>query len=754
MKFLLFFLSATLLSVSCNMYDFFSSTKSAQGFKVIDHKDIIGEVDSTNNNPPAILLLDEEQLARFGLSLDDAIAQKRWEWLANPREDVSKSISDSGAYTTRTFNMVPEVRVTTEQITRVRYTHTEQQSGQTRSMDTMNFSAGNSGILDILMVLDSSGSMRDEQESVANNLPKILEHQGIGSSNWQLTVVNTEPNGNCSSGGNTCCKVFPTITKTTTNYQDTFTSDINSLSFATGTEYAAYNTIRSIEGTCNGNIPWPRDDLVSNIAIVFVTDEKHQCPNDNVCSINNFKTYLSSLRPEGYIKVYGLVSSSNSWGDLFEIKGNVAMTDANEYGQIFTDIATNLKSTLKSSFELNHLPDNSLMEVKVNGSLIASSNYKITNKLLMFNDGFLAESNNIEVKYSYDFIPFEYEFDLANVPLNERDKITVVANSNELTYGDDFNLRGSTISLTGCSESACSSFPSGSTLTVAYQQNVALKNTFEIDNAQNHNILTKTLQVEVGGSRVSSNQYTYDSVGKTISFVSTPPEGARIDISYSYLQQLSHSYALVDSGSTVVCKDGKDQNIELACSYNAGILTYDSNILDLLTGKSVMIWEEFSSDLSDEGLVVEIDENYLGSSVIVECKHSGGVSSTSAIRFVIDGNDIKLNQDDFTACADSAQAKSISSGQSVSYSYSIRYQTREDMQEHFLIAEEFFTKYEGKYKFIYIVVELDSDDSGNFVRIHKDSFSIDEDHRITMLNDVVLKDNSKVRATVYLFSGG
>lgn len=131
-----------------------------------------------------------------------------------------------------------------------------------------NFSQGITNTkLDIMVVIDNSSSMAEEQENLSTKLNPLLEE--VADSDWQIAVVTTDPT-------DTCLRTL--IKKGDANYYSKFRRAVTAGTGGTHIERGLLQAVRGLKGCSSGS--WIRDD--SALAILIVSDE------DN-CSVNGSK---------------------------------------------------------------------------------------------------------------------------------------------------------------------------------------------------------------------------------------------------------------------------------------------------------------------------------------------------------------------------------------------------------------------------------------------------------------------------------
>ena len=274
--------------------------------------------------------------------------------------------------------------------------------------------------LDILLVIDNSGSMADPQQKLATNLEPLLEY--IGDSDWQIAITSSDtldgtikiidkdkkeefynavngvgikgigdeavlwkaiqalkgnqlPNNDlgledtqahpnwvdCMNRNPTICPYFPAKNQWQ-HFENTDRGCLCRVMHKPSTEI----------NHCQKRERWLRDG--STLAILLVTDEDHQC-HDRVfgCTINDFYFYLKSIRePHATARVYGLLSYATSGNGI--VPGNkrfinwrdpsgeplfehLASIDDQDYTETLRKISEIIALSIKNSFTLEQAYD-------------------------------------------------------------------------------------------------------------------------------------------------------------------------------------------------------------------------------------------------------------------------------------------------------------------------------------------------------------------------------------------------------------
>ena len=269
---------------------------------------------------------------------------------------------------------------------------------------TDKFNQNQRGVLDILLVIDGSGSMNDEQNKLKSNLLDLLTH--ISDSDWQIAVTST---------GQTSC-LSDRITKETPDFEQKYSELVNVGTSVNG-EYHFLKAMDGLKGRCDGgNVSWLRKG--SSIAVIIVTDENNEChgyeesgalPVTALCKSSDLKALLAEMRPKGNAQVYGLLPSMDEWKqninkdpgvvDIFKVHGSI--TDSS-YDATLRDISKHVFATLEDVFVLSHIPAGNV-SVKVNDNVVDGSLYTIEadSNLIRFDKGYVPTSgSDVEVSYS------------------------------------------------------------------------------------------------------------------------------------------------------------------------------------------------------------------------------------------------------------------------------------------------------------------------------------------------------------------
>ncbi|MCX6130450.1 MAG: hypothetical protein NTX25_15485, partial [Proteobacteria bacterium] len=266
------------------------------------------------------------------------------------------------------------------------------------------------GLVDILVVIDNSGSMGEEQKGLSTKLNELLV--SVKDSNWQLSVINTSPVMQTGYTEATEGKEVCTTTLIKSGEADAstkFAAAINAGLTGTGNEQGIRQAVVGLRCT---EKPWVRPG--STLAVLIVSDEDN-CSDGTGCGSLPWanESYLSNY-VENTMKrtigkdagFFGIVSPSKA---LCATQGNTATqymklfaykSTAMNYGNIcdadykptLNRISDSIALLLDAKFEIQSLPDAgslglTLMLKDGSKSLVPASNYMLSGKTIEFKAG-------------------------------------------------------------------------------------------------------------------------------------------------------------------------------------------------------------------------------------------------------------------------------------------------------------------------------------------------------------------------------
>ena len=276
---------------------------------------------------------------------------------------------------------------------------------------------GDQGILDLLIVIDDSGSMVQEQTNLSTKLAPLLEY--IKDSDWRIGVVTTDQAKGCSR------KV---IQKGDTDIEAAFANAINAGLAGSGNEQGIKQAVAGL--SC---ITAPFVRSTSTVAVLIVSDEDNcsdgkgcSAPYDSSAYLTDFLTTTMKRKLGTDARVYGIF-----WEPATTCQG--AATIATQYAKAVADssgtsgsicdadytktlgkISENVAAILKADFKLKATPDKNSFALAVNG-VKKTTGFEIIGDVLRFAE-LPPKGATIDVNYTIGASPYENRYPLGEKP--------------------------------------------------------------------------------------------------------------------------------------------------------------------------------------------------------------------------------------------------------------------------------------------------------------------------------------------------
>lgn len=326
--------------------------------------------------------------------------------------------------------------------------------------------ASGSRQLDILLVVDNSGSMMEEQDNLAKNLDPLLEE--IKDSDWQIALTTTDARdcvekiitpanmdeyatavrglGVDGSGDEVAVwKIIQAlqgncIRNDSGGSEDTMLWERALQLIDGGALFAEFDELRDVQlppgkdprdvSSCDRRKQWLRKD--STLAILLLTDEDHNCNKGYMCGLTDLYFYLNSIRTlHATARLYGLldISSKHSKGSNISGHGvsylpgaskylewkdhageslfdHYASINADNYAETLHKISQNISAAMQNTFMLQYHHDGRIFEVKIKhgdeSRTLAENEYLIENRTLKIISTLPANTEQIEVLYTHN----------------------------------------------------------------------------------------------------------------------------------------------------------------------------------------------------------------------------------------------------------------------------------------------------------------------------------------------------------------
>ncbi len=404
---------------------------------------------------------------------------------------------------------------------------------------TQNDEGNGGGVLDIMIVVDSSGSMSQEQANLSTKLNPLLSY--VSNSDWRIAVNTTDPAAGCMRS---------IINKGDANYEQAFANAVTPGINGSGNERGILQAVNGLKGDCLST-PWLRPN--STVAVLIVSDEDN-CSAGNDCGAQPYASgsyltdYLASIRTVGTnARVYGLVwhaSQTQAQCSTAAYKANIysSVIDAtsgtwgsicaSDYSQTLASISQNISVILKSQFALTHAPVPGSANVTVNGQVV-SSGYTITGNILQFATP-PTQGATIAVSYLHSATEIKDKFVLSQSAHSSGISVMVDNNvASPSTYTFD-STQNAVVFATA---------PVGNNIRVTYKKNIDMLSQFAIGSG----VVQGSVKAFVNNSPVSNFSVDYNT--GNVNFASAPAEAASIKLTFAKIGGAILSYPLVIAGA-------------------------------------------------------------------------------------------------------------------------------------------------------------------------------------------------------------
>jgi len=262
--------------------------------------------------------------------------------------------------------------------------------------------AGQTGPADILIVIDNSDSMTEEQKNLSSKLGDLLAE--LKDSNWQIGVITTSVLVKNDLDSCKLTLIQPSDSQYEEKFRKAVTPGVTGAALEEGIRQAV-NGLRCPE------TPWIRPN--ATVAVLIVSDEDN-CSNGLGCRLqpSNTEQYLIDYVERDMGRVvgsnagfYGIFSppatpcrtatnKANQYQKLVNYNANGKVNYGNicdvSYKDTLQRISKNISILLTNQFSLKQKPDAGSVSVKgkkSDGSALTSTDFKVIGSTLSFVDG-------------------------------------------------------------------------------------------------------------------------------------------------------------------------------------------------------------------------------------------------------------------------------------------------------------------------------------------------------------------------------
>ena len=465
-------------------------------------------------------------------------------------------------------NIESERTVNLEQRTRTPMTETFTQGTPGQTLNETFDQADKRGIVDILVVVDDSGSMAEEQKNLSDKLDDLLTY--LDQTNWQIGVITTDYKSDCRL--------------TLTDHTDPMATEKFRQAVQAGTKGSGneQGIRQAVNGLSCSNMPWVRND--STVAVLIVSDEDNCSKNGSGCGSEawNNESFLidyveNSLGREvgknaGF---YGIFSHPDmpcntayntgfQYARLVAYKANGQqrwgdICDA-DYGNTLRKISENIASLILNQWELQNQPDAGTtvkVEIEVNGvrTMADPNSYTLVGKTLTFNAGMEPPiGSKIHVTYTVGSKPL---FDKVTLGSDPAPETVMVAINGAMLNAGQFNLQGRDIQF-------AQRPAANAKVMIDYRLNQPLIVDFNIGNTASPK--DGKLAITIDGN--ATQGFAYNAATRNVRFDATPSDGQKIQIKFTNIDGPKLSYKLPLSGNN-------PRNFRLL--YNDAAIDFDRN---------------------------------------------------------------------------------------------------------------------------------------------------------------------------------
>ena len=488
--------------------------------------------------------------------------------------------------------------------------------------------------LDLLVVVDNSGSMEEEQANLSTKLQPLLSY--VADSDWQIGFVTTDPSQHC---------LRELIRKGDGNIAQKFQSAVQAGIDNSNNERGVLTSVRSLSGSCLKR-PWIRPD--STLAVLVVSDEDNcsdgtMCPGKAYASGNYLYDHLAGIREPGKnARIYGLIwhpsqsqsecstgyNKANIWANLIDrTNGTWGSICDSDYSKTLREVSKNISVILEDRFTLKQVPDAGTLKVHVNG-IAQPSGWMLTGKVLEFVVP-PEEGSNVTVEYSYGAAPIYRRFNLVHKP--SPGNIQVLVNNVEAS-SSDYTVDYSNPSVTFANPPA-----DRSAIRVNYKGELNLLDSWDLE----EEVKAGSLGITV--NNVENLDFVVDEVTGRVTFDMPPPEDALISFSWIAVGQpiLTYPFVLGGVDPNSVSVSDRDSGLPVAFDYVNSQLMFAAS--DFVEGRRI---EVRFANAARQMFEVELPTSPIAGRVLAE---GGGVTCDTSPKLQISGRRVIVRNCGFPA---------------------------------------------------------------------------------------------------------
>ena len=492
--------------------------------------------------------------------------------------------------------------------------------------------APSSGVLDIVLVVDNSGSMAAHQQNLSTRLAPLLQY--ISDSQWRINVVTTDPRDGCMRA---------LIQKDDPNVDEAFAQAVSAGTAGSGSERGILQAVNALK--CNGGT-WLRQD--SSLAVLIVSDEDN-CSDGNDCkgepqaSASYLTDYLGSVRQLGVdARVYGIfwraadtaAQCPTAYNQAVIYSAAVTQTNGTagsicdgDFTPALQAISKNIAVTLKKQFSLQHIPVADTLKIYINDQLLASG-YNVSGTVINLQN---APGAGAVIRVDYDYVSYASRKDFALSTAASPVGMQV------FTDGTLVDPSGYTYDQTGHIVTF-NELPAAAQIKIVYFENVVIPQDFAIKDE----FVASTLKVKVDGKLLDSSAYVVNQEPQSLHLNTPPAPGATVEMVYDKILKPRLSYPVADALAHMQITEIDDQlsGAKVEFTANGDFVVFDEK--DFEAGRPLVV--HYSTDLG-QTKIVNMNSNWVAGSPVT-VKSARGVSCDVAK--AITGTQVNLGQCSFS----------------------------------------------------------------------------------------------------------
>ena len=411
-------------------------------------------------------------------------------------------------------------------------------------------------LIDILWVMDNSGSMRSEQEALGNNFSSFIDHFLSKNIDFKMGIITTD---NIVNKDDQNKLNLAYAKKDGVDFKSYFKQKI-----AVGTRGSANERGLSMSlNFLNANTSWSRENAY--LVIIYISDEEDHSTGTSSYFVNEIKKHKTNT------DLIKLCTITNEWGDRYKevakaTEGFVA--DIDESFNTVLDDFGELISDLSKSFQLSSNPEVDSINVYVEDVLSSADDWSYSsdeNNIQFHEDSIPDPNQKIKVVYTiFGSDNQEESFKLKNKADENTIKVyidSVISPVDQWSYD----------SLSNTVEFYPEYIPApNQEIKITYKKwsNIKRKDSYTLKEKADDS----TIKVHVGGVSSPTDQWSYDSLKNTITFYDgyIPNFNQEVKITYTVFNsnKQKSSFTIKDTAAVDTIKVYVNNTLSLSSKWS------------------------------------------------------------------------------------------------------------------------------------------------------------------------------------------